>query len=283
MPTKTNSKPLPRNTAPLRAIFRLLPDAVAFRLATRLAGRAANQVPRERDRELVRGSTRFLFGPDNGLVGYVRGIGPLVVFAHGWGGRATQMAMLANHLAERGFRCVIFDATGHGESKAGHISFRQLGHDLATLLEHLDMPVHSLVMHSASGLATMAARRRLDIRAQRYVCISAPFYPYPPIDALRRQLNLSESALGLCKQFYARQFDSSWESLRSGEAYQHDEESRLLLVYDTDDDNVSHVDGESIRCQWAGAKLLVTHELGHHKILWDPRVIEQTAEFLSAD
>ena len=283
VPAKTDSKPLPLTTAPLRAAFRLLPDPVAFRLGTHLAARPANRTLGERDRKLLSASTRFRFGPDNGLVGYTRGTGPLIVFAHGWGGRATQMAMLANHMAERGFRSVIFDATGHGESRAGRISFRQLGHDLAALLEHLDAPLHSLVMHSASGLATMAARRRLGIQARRYVCISAPFYPYPPLDALRKHLGVSESVIELCKQFYAEQLDGTWESLRDGEAYYHDEESRLLLVYDTDDENVRHADGESIRSRWAGAELFETHELGHHKILWDPKVIKATAEFLAAD
>ena len=48
------------------------------------------------------------------LATYTWGEGPAVLLAHGWGSRASHMALIARGLARNGFRAVAFDAPAHG-------------------------------------------------------------------------------------------------------------------------------------------------------------------------
>jgi pimeloyl-ACP methyl ester carboxylesterase len=78
-----------------------------------------------------------------------------VVLAHCWMGLRAFWAVVAGQLLDDGYRVVVYDQRGHGESTLGHsvASIANLGHDLRDVLEAVDAHHAVLVGHSMGGMA----------------------------------------------------------------------------------------------------------------------------------
>lgn len=264
----------------LRSVASRLPVFLAWRFGTFVASVSVRRKLSDQDRSLLSIARRFAFGPDQSRVAYAFGKGPLVILVHGWSGRGAQLAFLAHQIAAQGFRAVVFDASAHGESKGRLIGFDRISRDLKGLIVELGEPVHALIGHSAGGMVAMAGRKTLGIVAERYVCLSAPYFPYPPIDALRSRLGLSKAALERCKSYYAGQFDRDWRTLEDGDAYRNHGQGSVFLVYDKDDDQIRYSDAALIKRDWPNAGLLSTSTLGHARGLKDATVVSRIARFV---
>jgi pimeloyl-ACP methyl ester carboxylesterase len=237
---------------------------------------------RPQDAALLEGAQMFQFGPDDSRRAWSIGQGPLVLMVHGWGGRGVQMAPLARALTSIGFRCIFFDAGGHGDSRCEPVGFDTFINDVATLTEHVGQTVFAWIGHSAGGLGMMAARAMRGVRAERYICIAAPRHPYVPLESIRHKYDISDEVADRLKSALASQFESDWQTLEAGSAYRCDEASRLLLVYDIDDERVRHRDADRIAQDWPGARILKTGKYGHNKILQSPELREHTVAFLKS-
>ena len=81
------------------------------------------------------------------------GVGPAVVFSHGWPLSSDSWESQMLHLASRGFRTVAHDRRGHGRSGQpfGGNDMDTFADDLATVLETLDLKDVVLVGFSMGG------------------------------------------------------------------------------------------------------------------------------------
>ena len=236
---------------------------------------------RPQDAELLLGTERFHFGPEESRVAWKIGRGPLVLLVHGWGGRGTQMAGMAHMLASAGYQCIFFDAGGHGESRPEPVGFRTFIDDAGSLSSQVHQDVHAWIGHSAGGLGMMAARTLRGLKAQRYVCIAAPLFPYIPLQSLKKNTSASDEVLDHVKPYLSRQFDSTWERLQAGEAYSPESDRQLLLIYDKDDERTRHDDADAIATVWPGAIINKTTGYGHNRVLQAPEAWQSIREFLA--
>ena len=264
----------------LRKTLVCMPDSWAFRIARALASLPSRPPLREADRRILDQAQRFEFQACGTRVAWSLGEGPIVVLVHGWGGRAGQLAGLAQRIASRGFTAILFDSAAHGESSGKRIEFGNFAADTAALVHHLKRPVHACVGHSAGGLGMMAARTLHGLHAERYICICAPRAPYVPVDEIRKQLNPGDAVLERCRAYYAQSFGQSWEVLDRAWAYSPRSDERLMLIYDRNDGRVEPGDGHRILQAWPQAELVQTEGLGHQKVLWDSQVADRVCGFL---
>ena len=115
---------------------------------------------REKDREVLARFEGFRFGFRGNRQAWAVGHGPQVVLVHGYNGMAAQMAPIARDLEMNGYRAILFDAGGHGESASHRVGFDTFIEDTRSILEEIG-PVHALIGHSAGGhLALMLASRK---------------------------------------------------------------------------------------------------------------------------
>lgn len=254
----------------------------ALELAAGLTGALgkAKALPlRPQDAALLEGLETFRFGVNNCRVAWSAGSGPLVILVHGYSGRGVQMAALARTLAAKGFRCVFFDAGGHGASETEKIGFSTFMTDTRDIIAHLGEPVHALIGHSAGALAFMRARALFGIRAQKYAVISAPLFPYVPLATMRGK-GAPEQSLDYVKAVLSDQFQMSWASLVKGESFVWEDGKEMLAIYDTEDPRVRHTDADEIGRLWPGTKITKTIGYGHNRILKAPEVLEAVANFV---
>lgn len=237
---------------------------------------------RAKDAELFVGTRTFRFGPGDSRVAWSIGEGPLIVLVHGWGGRGSQMAGLARFLAAEGYRCVVFDAGGHGDSRTESVGYSTFISDSRDLARAINEQAFAWIGHSAGALGMMHARALHGICADRYVCISAPRFPYVALDVLQKHHGASDEVLEHVKPILAAQFQTGWLALEEGEAFVPEPEKPLLLAYDRDDKLVRHADADFVAARWPGATVVKTDGYGHNRILRAPEVWEAAREFLRA-
>jgi pimeloyl-ACP methyl ester carboxylesterase len=261
-------------------VINVVPEAMANSITRFLAAMTQRPPITSFEQEAMARAGKMSYGENH--VAWAWGAGPLVIFVHGWSGRAAQMAPLALHVANLGFRSVAIEVTGHGDSPKRHTRWDYFFRDIAALSQSLHEEVHAYVGHSAGALSMMAARTLKGIHARRYICICAPSFPYPPIDVIQKKLNPKEGVLEYYKKYIAEQFETTWEKLQAGCAYA-DAGTDTLLFYDETDRFVNHSEGDRIQALCPGSRLVKTSAYSHQKILAAPELAQAVGEFLKRE
>lgn len=101
------------------------------------------------------------------LKGYAMGTGPNVLLVHGWGSRASHLALIARYIANNGFRAVVFDGPAHGNSKKTNdknlSNMFEIGRAISCVVKSVGA-VFAVVGHSIGGMAsafTMLGKEQL--------------------------------------------------------------------------------------------------------------------------
>src|SRR5437899_1329975 len=82
-----------------RRVIQVVPETVALSIARNLATRTERAPVTPAEQAVMLGATKIYYGANNRNVAWAWGEGPLVIFVHGWGGRASQMALLASYVS----------------------------------------------------------------------------------------------------------------------------------------------------------------------------------------
>jgi pimeloyl-ACP methyl ester carboxylesterase len=260
-------------------LIKISPESIGYAITKTVAAKTQRPPISKQESGALGYANRIHYGKNNRNTAWIWGEGPLVIFIHGWGGQAAQMAPLALQVAKQGFRAVAIDVSGHGDSQGNSICWEYFLNDIAELSKKFDEDIHAYVAHSAGALSMMAARKLRSIHASRYVCICAPTHPYPPIDVIRRKLKPSETIIEHYKAYIASQFESTWAELEPGISHT-DAGSQLLLFYDETDKVVNHTDGDRIKALNPDAVLIKTSAYNHTKILLAPELHETIINFM---
>ena len=215
----------------------------------------------------------------DGLVAWRWGEGPTVLLVHGFEGDRRQFAAIIDALVERGFAAVALDAPAHGESAGDELTAVKLIAALERALARLG-PVHAVVGHSLGGAASLFTIAH-NGGARRLALISAP-------SSLERQLKLFAKAVGLSRRG-AVAFIASVERQVGRPAADFDVrhiagkvDLPLLLIHDQDDRQVPVAEAARAVHALPGAELMVTHGLGHNRLLADRAVVTAVVDFVSA-
>ena len=136
----------------------MLVGAMAIAIAKTVDDKRFKAMVIEDQQHAMARADRLHYVPDGQHAAWVWGHGPLVILVHGWNGRAAQLAPLAMDIAQRGFRCVAIDITGHGSSPGHRTAWADFIADIASLSQSLGQEVYAYIGHSAGGLAMMATR-----------------------------------------------------------------------------------------------------------------------------
>jgi pimeloyl-ACP methyl ester carboxylesterase len=263
-----------------RQAINLLPERPALLLARRLLERIRPLSVTPEQQHALRDAERLSYGTNSRQVAWRWGDGPAVMLIHGWGGRAAQMAPLAQAIADMGFCAVAPDITGHGDSPDRFSSWAHFTGDPALLAAQLPGPLKACIGHSAGGLAMMAARSLHGLHADRFVCICAPSHPYPPIVVISKRLAPRRTLLDRLQDHIAASFGRPWIELETAQAYAGAGRNSLL-IYDRNDRYLDGSDGKRVAALSPDARQMIIDGNGHQKILSSPLLAQAVTEFLT--
>lgn len=269
----------------MRALSRGSPE-LASRWAERLFLTARRHRQPARERELLAGARALTVAVPGGEIPVwilepagVVGWRPTVLFVHGWEGRGAQLGAIAQAVLARGLRAVLFDAPGHGAATAPRASVVEHARAIALVGETLG-PVHGVVAHSVGGAATLLATR-MGFSAARFALVAPPIGPARFIEGFRAQLDVEDATYAAMVARIERRYGLRFDELDA----RSDAErlsSPLLVVHDEGDRVVPLADGAAIASAAPHAHLRRTTGLGHTRLLRDPSVVGEIADWATA-
>lgn len=216
---------------------------------------------------------------DRALAAWSVGEGPIVLLIHGWGGRGGQWRRLADELAEAGFRAVLLDAPGHGDSPGRRSSLPEFADALLAAGAALG-PIHAAVGHSLGGAAVALAQAK-GLRAQRLVLVSAPAHPRRFYRALMGHLQIPPEAWPGHEAAFEAHLGLPW-SLAEVPRRLAERSCPTLVVHDHEDREVPFSEAEDLAAAGPQVTLHGTRGLGHRRILKDPALLQAITAFLGA-
>ena len=218
------------------------------------------------------------------LSAWAWGHGPLAVLMHGWGGRATQLRSFVPALRSVGFRVLMFDAPGHGES--GSLSrfgkqstLMAFTEALEAIAEHQGAP-QALVAHSFGAAASGIALSR-GLRIPRVAYIAPMNDPRPYLIGFAGMLALSDRVTEALQQRIEARVDEPMAEVRLATLLPKLAVDELLVVHDRDDAEIRLKDVTRSVAARPGTHFVTTDGLGHRRILANPSVVQKVSAFLA--
>jgi pimeloyl-ACP methyl ester carboxylesterase len=264
----------------LRTAFRTV-GVLAPHTAARWAETIFCSPPRHQPRPgeeafLATGNRITVRSEDQDIAAWTWGNGPVVVLAHGWGGRAGRFSTIAGALVAAGSRVVLFDAPAHGASMGSQASLPQFSWALRAVGEAVG-PLHGLIGHSLGGAAVSLAMRD-GLRAERVVLLAPPADVVLFSDAFAEHLRIPLRARTVMRENLETRLRFRFEELHIPTLAQA-MTTPALIIHDRDDPDVPYDHGVAIARAWPRAELVTTTGLGHRAILRDPEVVRRAVDF----
>jgi pimeloyl-ACP methyl ester carboxylesterase len=261
-----------------RALSRLAPG-LAVRIAADLFTRPQRPSRPGRERRwLATAHPRRLDVAGRRLAAWSWGEGPVVLLVHGWSGRGSQLAALAEPLLEAGLSVMALDLPAHGDSDGRKTNAIELGRTVLSVGRELH-DLHAVVAHSLGCTVTALALQQ-GLRLQRLVFLCPPASMRLGTQMFCDRLGFSQRVQDGMIAWWERRMDIDWRMFEA-ESLARGRSEPLLIVQDRDDPFVPRAHGERFRTAWPGAKLVETEGLGHHRILSDEGVIRWVVDFLT--
>jgi pimeloyl-ACP methyl ester carboxylesterase len=231
------------------------------------------------------------------LAAWTFGEGPVVLLVHGWNGRAAQLTPFVKPLVARGFRVVLFDAPGHGASEGSTSSLPHFADAIDHVLAQVTLPfapAHAIVAHSMGGAATIYAMNRQlhapsraneralhdELPVRRFVLLASPIDVRDFVRVFTRVIGLTQRTQDEIARRVERRFAIPLSDLYAPKLAA-ELRAPLLVVHDEGDREVPVAYGRLLADAWADAELLVTHGLGHVRILRDVSVVDRVVSFVA--
>jgi len=295
--TSTPSPSLSVVRAGFRAVSRTSP-ALAARLGEKLMFRTTRRPRAAWETQLLERGKRFgIPSPWGELAAWSFGEGPTVLLVHGWNGRGSQLGRLVGPLVTAGYRVVLFDAPGHGDSpgkSSSMIHFADAIEHAVDALRPVFGTLAAIVAHSMGSPATIVAMSRFQRRAptehERSLRDSLPVdrfvFVAPPIDVrdfvrdFSKQVELGAEPEQLLGERIEARFATPLAALHAP-TLARSLSAPLFVIHDAEDREVPLRQGERLVEAWRGARLWVTRGLGHTRILTDAEVVYRISGFVT--
>ncbi|MEU6881776.1 alpha/beta hydrolase [Streptomyces sp. NPDC046712] len=206
-----------------------------------------------------------------------------VLLVHGWSSRASRLSAFVEALRAQGYSPVTFDAPGHGasEGRASNIlEYRRIIRELHA--EHGDF--EAVVAHSFGVLAALFALRD-GVRTGRFVGIGGVGRFDLLVEEFRAGWGLSDRTVRRLRRHVERTLfrgePDIWQRLNATHA-PAELDAPVLLFHDDTDDMVPLAHSRATaEAHGDRAHLIVTHGLGHRRILAAPEVVAETLRFVT--
>lgn len=223
-----------------------------------------------RDRESTTDLDRVHFG---GIPGYEIGSGPVAIAAHGWGGRAAQMAPVAVRLANEGFRVIVPELPGHAGGPPTDI--KRAAAAIQAVIDDVGYP-ELVVGHSFAG---MVVRLAFEDRAPRHVILVAPALDVrDALEVFAERLRLLPWARrGLRKRL--ENWDLSLWPTMASICTEQLPGAEILIAHDPQDGDTPFARSAELAAIRPGTSIVALEEAGHSRILASPELLDIVAEF----
>lgn len=201
-----------------------------------------------------------------------------VLLVHGWSGRGTQLAKIAEALKQNGFSIVSFDAPAHGKAP-GNKSMMLDFIDSIHFLNKEYGPFHAVIGHSLGGMATLRAAKE-GLNTKKLVLIGTANSITHIIREFAQNLKMNQEVADRMKAHFDKEYEMDMDSY-SGAVSAKAVNIPSLIIHDKDDVDVELSAAYELQKALKNAELFITEGLGHRRILGDKKVINKITTFIT--
>ena len=212
------------------------------------------------------------------IEGYLWGQGPLVLLVHGWAGRATQFRKIIAALVKENFTVVGFDGPAHGRSEGRSTNIEQFEEALRQIYAKVGVP-ECIIAHSFGGGAVLSAAVN-GLPVKRLINIASPTIGDEIIDTYLKRINGSPGTKAFFKSYVLNKTGKSFDEFTGLHFIRNiRQDMQLLLIHDSDDQDVGINHALELIKIYPSATLMRTSGLGHTRILKDAAVIDACVNY----
>ena len=201
-----------------------------------------------------------------------------ILLAHGWSGRGTQLAVMAEDLLKAGFSVVSFDAPAHGKAP-GKMSMMPHFIEAIEVIEKQYGPFEAVIGHSLGGMSALKAVSN-GLPVKKLVIIGTANSVTHITREFAQNMKMNNEVAARMKSYFDKKFEVDMDTL-SGAVSAEGVKIPTLVVHDEDDVDVHVSSAHEIHESLENSELYITTGLGHRRILGNPEVINKIIQFLS--
>lgn len=201
-----------------------------------------------------------------------------VLLLHGWSGRGTQLFTIADKLLENRFMVISIDGPAHGFSEGKRTNMTDFIETIKVVQEKYG-PFEAAIGHSFGGM-TLLRCTQYFLKINKLVVMGTDNNIVEIINDLAQKLQLKSATAHYVLNKLQGQFNCQIETLSSEESAKAIN-IPTLVIHDTDDIVVPVSCAYKIRQNLSQGSLLITHGLGHQRILKDLAVQNHIIAFLT--
>jgi len=201
-----------------------------------------------------------------------------VLVLHGWAGRGTQLFTISDKLLENRYMVISIDGPSHGYSEGKRTNLTEFVETIKVIQDTYG-PFEIAIGHSFGGMVLLKSTADF-LKINKLVVIGTGNDVRQVIYDLATKLKLKMAVAEYVLNKLAKQFKSNLETVSSAVSAKKID-IPTLVIHDTDDKEVSVSCAYEIRQNLSKGTLLITHGLGHQRILKDDTVQNRIIEFLN--
>lgn len=215
------------------------------------------------------------------------GDGRKILLVHGWGSRASHMALIARTLANSDFQVITYDAPAHASlsdiSRSELSNFFEFSRAVAQVSKYLG-PFHAIIGHSLGAIATVFAitgkslTAGNQIQADKLILMGMPVYLENLVTIFCKIHGLDINDCLQLKNDLELSFNFLFTDFSVGNELKEISED-VLFIQDKDDE-FSLEDLENLRKSYPDTTLFTTQGAGHQKMIMNRQVIARIRDFL---
>lgn len=214
----------------------------------------------------------------NKIAIYEYGIGPTVIFAHGWSGRGTQFKKFVPDFVKQGYKVVLFDAPGHGNSGGKTVNLIEYGKLLKLISEKYENLI-GIVGHSLGGVA-MLHSIALGVELKAAVTICSPTISDEILNEFCARINAKHGVKKAIRNYIKLEFKIDFDAVSALKVVETLSMKNYMICHDINDAEVPVKHAEAMHQKVPNAYYKIVESQGHTKVLKDKKVIAEILNFM---
>lgn len=204
-----------------------------------------------------------------------------ILLCHGWADSSQSLESIIKSFLEQGYSVWAMDHIGHGKSdgKESHLFGYIDGlKNVIHFLEQEDVFLEGIIAHSMGGVALLNLEKSF-LEKKKFVLMGAPYMFFESMFEKMNQMGIHQKILTNLLDFISKSYNLEWKAL-DPKSHKFKIDENFLIIHDKLDDFSPFEDFKNF-VTGTKAKVFVTDNLGHRKILRDQEVRNKLTEFFN--
>ena len=206
--------------------------------------------------------------------------GELVLLLHGWDSNAGSMWAIASKLASLNYRVVAFNLPAHGTSNLKRTNLLESSHALLSVIGGLKPKGKiSMVTHSFGSAVAAFTLSKVSYPIDKLMFLATPNQLISIFREFQGMISLGEKAFQIFLQKAEALLGEHPSLINVDEKMKNVSYNKFLILHDLFDKVIAHKSSLDVHKANPRSRLITTLRVGHYKMLWDQKVLNQVEDF----